>query len=94
MILKNDPTLSKAYKEHHVFKELEEMKDFYEAVSDRAFCVVPLGTKACLNYVSYYYMSIQGTLDSINPNRSLEKFASILSQNRVKVTYYVSIKTL
>ena len=65
MILKNDPTLSKAYKEHHVFKELEEMMDFYEAVSDRAFCVVPLGTKACLNYVSYYYMSIQGTLDSI-----------------------------
>lgn len=56
MILKNDPTLSKAYKEHHVFKELEEMMDFYEAVSDRAFCVVPLGTKACLNYVSYYYM--------------------------------------
>ena len=30
----------------------------------------------------------------INPNRSLENFASILSQNRVKVTYYVSIKSL
>lgn len=29
-----------------------------------------------------------------NPNRSLENFASILSQNRAKVTYYVSMQIL
>ena len=28
--------LSKIYKEHQLFKELDEMMDFYEAVSDRA----------------------------------------------------------
>ena len=32
-----DLKLSKAYKEHHVFKELDEMTDFYEAVSNMAF---------------------------------------------------------
>lgn len=33
-------------------------------------------------------------VEEFNPNRSLENFASILSQNRVKITYYVSIKIL
>lgn len=33
--------LSKIYKEHHLFKELAEMIDFYEAVSDRAFYFLP-----------------------------------------------------
>lgn len=33
--------LSKAYKEHICFKELDEAKKFYECVSDRAFCFLP-----------------------------------------------------
>lgn len=37
--------LSKNYKEHHLFKELDEMMDFYEAVSDRAFCFLPSAPK-------------------------------------------------
>lgn len=40
--------LSKIYKEHHLFKELAEMIDFYEAVSDRAFYFLPSGTKDSL----------------------------------------------
>ena len=44
--------LSKNYKEHHLFKELDEMMDFYEAVSDRAFCFLPSGTKGLKNNCS------------------------------------------
>lgn len=66
--------LSKIYKEHHLFKELDEMIDFYEAVSDRAFFFLPSGTKGFPNYESYYFMSIQGTLDSI---KTLLKIARI-----------------
>lgn len=57
--------LSKTYKEHRVFGDLDEMMDFYDYVSDRAFAFVPLGTRCIANYESYYFMSIQGTLDSI-----------------------------
>lgn len=66
--------LSKIYKEHHLFKELDEMMDFYGAVSDRAFYFLPSGTKGFPNYESYYFMSIQGTLDSI---KTLLKIARI-----------------
>ena len=44
-----DLNLSKAYKEHHLFKELDEMMDFYEAVSDRAIYFLPSGTKKFYN---------------------------------------------
>lgn len=66
--------LSKIYKEHQLFKELDEMMDFYEAVSDRAIYFLPSGTKEFYNYESYYFMSIQGTLDSI---KTLLKIARI-----------------
>lgn len=65
-ILDNDNArLSKAYKEHICFKELDEAKKFYECVSDRAFCFLPSGTKGFANYETYVFMSIYGTLDSI-----------------------------
>lgn len=57
--------LSKTYKEHVCFKELDEAKKFYECVSDRAFCFLPSGTKGFANYETYVFMSIYGTLDSI-----------------------------
>lgn len=38
--------LSEAYKEHTCFKELEDMKGFYDNTSDRSYLVVPLGTKS------------------------------------------------
>lgn len=66
--------LSKIYKEHHLFKELDEMMDFYEAVSDRAIYFLPSGTREFYNYESYYFMSIKGTLDSI---KTLLKIARI-----------------
>lgn len=57
--------LSKAYKEHSLFKELDEMMEFYDGVSDRAFYFLPSGTKGFANYETYYFMSIKGTLESI-----------------------------
>lgn len=57
--------LSKAYKEHSLFKELDEMMQFYDGVSDRAFYFLPSGTKGFVNYETYYFMSIKGTLESI-----------------------------
>ena len=57
--------LSKAYKEHSLFKEFDEMMHFYECVSDRAFYFIPSGTKGFANYETYYFMSIKGTLESI-----------------------------
>ncbi|WP_297251756.1 hypothetical protein [uncultured Prevotella sp.] len=57
--------LSKAYKEHICFKELEEMMEFYECLSDSSYCFIHSGTKGITNYESYVFMSIQGTLDSI-----------------------------
>ena len=57
--------LSKEYKEHHLFVELEEMKNLYEGLSDRSYNFIANGTKGLINYVSYYFMSIYGTLDSI-----------------------------
>ena len=57
--------LSQAYKEHICFKELEEMMTFYECLSERASYFVQSGTKGIINYETYVFMSIQGTLDSI-----------------------------
>lgn len=57
--------LSKEYKEHHLFVELEEMKNLYEGLSDRSYYFIAMGTKGLANYKSYYFMSIHGTLDSI-----------------------------
>lgn len=57
--------LSKAYKNHRVFKELDEMMDLFDSLSDRAMYFLPLGTKGFSNYETYVFMSIQGTLDSI-----------------------------
>lgn len=66
--------LTKTYKEHRVFVELDEMMKFYDCVSDRAFYFIPSGTKCIANYESYYFMSIQGTLDSV---KNLLKIARI-----------------
>ena len=44
--------LSNIYKEHQLFKELDEMMVFYETVSDRAFCFLPSGTKGLKNNCS------------------------------------------
>lgn len=40
--------------------------DFYDCLSMQCFSVVPTGTTIVFNYASYVYLSIKGTLDSIN----------------------------
>lgn len=57
--------LSDEYKEHHIFEELEEMKDLYEGLSERSSYFLATGTRTIINYESYYFLSIYGTLDSI-----------------------------
>lgn len=65
MVGNTDLNLSNAYKEHHVFGELDDMENFYDCVSARSFYFLPSGTDSFPNYASYYFMSIKGTLDSI-----------------------------
>ena len=57
--------LSEEYKEHHIFAELEEMKNLYEGLSERSSYFLATGTRTIINYESYYFLSIYGTLDSI-----------------------------
>lgn len=65
MSMDSELRLSKAYKNHRVFKELEEMMDLFDSLSDRAIYFLPSGTKGFPNYETYVFMSIKGTLDSI-----------------------------
>lgn len=65
MLIESNIQLSKAYKNHRIFQELDEMEDLYESLSDRAIYFLPSGTKGFSNYETYVFMSIQGTLDSI-----------------------------
>lgn len=41
------------------------MMDYYESVSFSSFSFIPTGTNGIANYVSYIYLSLKGTLDSI-----------------------------
>lgn len=57
--------LSKEYTEHEVFYEINFIKDFYDSISYACIPFLPTGTSAITNYASYIYMSLGGTLDSI-----------------------------
>src|SRR5574344_398483 len=56
---------SAEYTNHELFSEIKMMQDFYDCISDTCYQFFPTGTRAMLNYASYVYMAIQGTLDSI-----------------------------
>ena len=66
--------LSEDYKEHECFTELDAMKDFYVSVSDASFNFMQRGTKGVVNYESYVFMAMMGTLESI---------ATLLQQGRI-----------
>ena len=54
-----------SYKNHKVFEEIEYMIEIYGNISFACFPFVPLGTSSIMNYVTYTYTAIQGTLESI-----------------------------
>ena len=54
-----------AYKNHKVFKEIDCMMELYGNISIACFPFVPSGTSLIMNYVTYTYQAIQGTLESI-----------------------------
>lgn len=62
------------YTNHELFSKIEKMQDFYDSISYSCYQFCPTGTRAILNYVSYVYTAIQGTLDSI---RTLLKIGRI-----------------
>lgn len=57
--------LGKEYLEHSVYSKLSEMIDFYKMLSFTIFGFVTMGTKSLCNIDSYFYSSVQGTLESI-----------------------------
>lgn len=61
----NSEINKKSYQNHPVFGLIDRMKYFYSGVADTCFQFVPNGTLAACNYVTYIYMSIRSTLDSI-----------------------------
>ena len=64
MLINNDK-MPESYLAHHVFDDIEYMRDFYDRLSDRCFYFIPSGTRGITNYASYIYMSYRGTLKSI-----------------------------
>lgn len=57
---------SESYKNHAVFKEINNISNFYKELSYTCFYFLPNGVRSKLNYASYVYTSIQGTLESVN----------------------------
>ena len=57
--------MSEAYLKHKVFDDLKYMKEFYDSISMCCFSFVATGTHGIINYASYVYSAIEGSLDSI-----------------------------
>ena len=58
--------LPEIYLKHKVFDELKYMMEFYDSLSMSCYSFVSTGTQGIINYASYVYSSIEGTLDSIS----------------------------
>lgn len=56
---------SKEYQEHVVFKDLDVYMEFYEHLSDMVFSFISSGTGGMLNIDTYVFMSMKGSLESI-----------------------------
>jgi len=57
--------LGKEYKNHEVFNRLSEYLEFYNDLSDLIRTRALPGTIAIINFDSYIYTSIKGTIESI-----------------------------
>lgn len=63
--------LDSDYKEHKVFAELNDIEEFYDLFSMSIMTWVPLGTQSIINFDTYVYSSMHGTIESIK--NTLEK---------------------
>jgi hypothetical protein len=57
--------LGTEYLNHNVFKKIQDYSDFYSDLSFSIMCWVPIGTTGIINFDTYVFSSISGTLDSI-----------------------------
>lgn len=57
--------MPEAYLKHKVFEDLKYMMKFYDSISTSCYCFATTGTHGIINYASYVYQAIEGTLDSI-----------------------------
>ena len=57
--------MEKKFQNHPVFKQLERYERFYENLSISIMQIIPLGVTGVINFNSYIYSSMQGTLESI-----------------------------
>lgn len=73
-----DHKMPEAYLKHKVFDDLKYMMEFYDSLSCSCFSFVASGTKGIVNYASYVYSSIEGTLDSIT---------TLLTKGRINDAY-------
>jgi hypothetical protein len=65
------------YTQHKVFTEIRKYADFYDSLSFSTMHFIAMGTKA-LNFDTYIFLSIKGTLKSISV---------LLSQGRINDSY-------
>ena len=65
IVHKHSSSNSENYKNHPICIDLNRFIDFYSSFSFAIMSYPTLGTKTLLNVDTYFYASIQGTLDSI-----------------------------
>lgn len=73
-----DHKMADAHLKHKKFDELQYMRHFYYSLSYSCHSFVASGTKGIVNYASYVYSAIEGTLASIS---------TILSKGRINDAY-------
>ena len=70
--------MPETYLKHKVFDELKYMMEFYDSLSMSCYSFVSTGTQGIINYASYVYSAIEGTLDSIS---------TLLTKGRINDAY-------
>lgn len=70
--------LGKQYSEHLVFKRLKEFAEFHESLSFLILGTVSSGITSMIDFDTYFYSSMQGTLESI---------CQILTKGRISDAY-------
>lgn len=58
--------LTQEYKEHKIFKELEEYSKFYNSLGFSTFLWYQKGTEDITNFDNYIFSSMKGTIESIS----------------------------
>lgn len=51
--------------DHACFQVLDDIAEFYECISETSYSFIQKGTKGLINYESYVFLAIRGTVDSI-----------------------------